>query len=285
MTDPSVGRLSRGTNPLDCDKVDGQLEEVLKLLNSSPPYGTVASRVRRFVQDHAFPDIGPGSVFVPQWETDWKEESVRFPKGQPPFDPRYVVVAEGLEPAQKQALCSVCEAMLRLLFDSGVAYHKEKHLAGLTEALREYLSLRGYDVTIPKGAGEDAPKTPQEPVGGPGGPAAAGGEKGSRPKRSTEKGEARTKIIAALNKHHKYQEDSCLNQDPIGGNVLVGKAKVSKSSVSRFFKKEYDGYRKYKRVCRDTGTLIDSLKVLNQEMSPRHLFSRNPPGEASDDEE
>jgi excisionase family DNA binding protein len=168
--------LSDRANPLDCDKVDGQLEEVLKLLNSSPPYGTVASRVRRFVEDHAFSDIGPGSVFVPQWETDWKEEWVRFPKGQPPFDARYVVVAEGLEPAQKQALCSVCEAMLRLLFDSSAAYHKEKHLAGLREALREYLSLRGYDVTIPKGAGEDAPKTPPGPAGGPEGPTPSGAQ-------------------------------------------------------------------------------------------------------------
>ena len=136
-----------------------------------------------------------------------------------------------------------------------------------------------------KGAGEDAPKTPPKPARGPGGPTPSGAGEGPQAKRSTERGEARTKIIAALNKHHKYREDSCLNLEPIGGNVLARKAKVSKSSVSRFFKKEYDGYSKYKRVCQDTGTLINSLKVLNQEMSPRHLYSRNPPGEVPDDEE
>jgi hypothetical protein len=192
MPEPQLARLLRvplgrglsdRANPLDCDKVDGRLDEVLKLLNSSPAFGTAASRVRRFVEDRTSSDVGPESVFVAQWEADWKGAGAGFPPDEPPFDNRYVVLAEVLKPAQKQALSSVCEAMLRLLFDSGAPYHKEKHLAGLREVLREYLSLRGCDVALPQGAGEDAPTTPQEPVGGPGGttPSGAQGAKQESP--------------------------------------------------------------------------------------------------------
>src|SRR5262249_14849373 len=47
-----------------------------------------------------------------------------------------------------------------------------------------------------------------------------------RAKRSTEPGEAREKLIAALTKHHKYAEASCLNQEPIGNNQLARLADV-----------------------------------------------------------
>jgi hypothetical protein len=40
-------------------------------------------------------------------------------------------------------------------------------------------------------------------------------------KRSTEPGEARRKLIAALTAHHRYADGSCLNSAPVGNNQLV----------------------------------------------------------------
>ncbi len=40
-------------------------------------------------------------------------------------------------------------------------------------------------------------------------------------KRSTVKGEAQEKLVAALTKHHKYQDGSCLNIEAIGSNELA----------------------------------------------------------------
>jgi len=49
----------------------------------------------------------------------------------------------------------------------------------------------------------------------------------SMPKRSTVKGEGRTKLIATLTKDHHYADGGCLKQDPIGNNELARLAKVS----------------------------------------------------------
>jgi hypothetical protein len=99
------------------------------------------------------------------------------------------------------------------------------------------------------------------------------------PKRSTQKGEARDKIIAALNKHHEYADGGCLNLEPIGNNELARRAGVAKRSTSAFFRKEFQGYGKYRVVCRDPGRLADALKALNGEFSPHHLYGRRPAGE------
>jgi len=107
-----------------------------------------------------------------------------------------------------------------------------------------------------------------------------------KPKRSTEKGEGRAKLIAALTKHHDYDKGSCLKTEPIGSNELARMVEVSKSTASAFFKAEFDGHAKYKVVCRDPGRLAKSLKVLNKEFAPLELYGRNPPNEGSqyDDE-
>ena len=102
-----------------------------------------------------------------------------------------------------------------------------------------------------------------------------------RKKRSSEKGEARAKIIAALSLHHKYQKGSCLNLEPIGSNELARQAKVGTGSASRFFEAQFDGYKKYEVVCRDPSRLADSLRVLNGEFSPTMLYGRTPPGEGT----
>jgi hypothetical protein len=110
-------------------------------------------------------------------------------------------------------------------------------------------------------------------------------------KRSTGPGEARTKIIAALTKHHKYADGSCLNTEPIGNNKLARQADVADSTATHFFNKEFggpeaeEGHANYKVVCRDPGRLADSLKVLNGEFSPDDLYGRRPPDEGERDED
>jgi hypothetical protein len=107
----------------------------------------------------------------------------------------------------------------------------------------------------------------------------------TKPKRSTMRGEAREKIIAALTEHHQYSKDSCLNTDPIGVAELGKKAKVSKSSVSEFFKVQFKGHIRYRKVCQDVSKLMASLKMIRGEYSPHILFGRTPPGEGFDDDE
>ncbi len=105
------------------------------------------------------------------------------------------------------------------------------------------------------------------------------------PKRSTEKGEAETKLIAALTQHHKYSDGSCLNLNPIGNNQLAEMADVSNSTASKFFKDRFDGHTKYRSACRDMSKLVAALKLLNQEFSPHHLFGKSPPTETERDDE
>src|SRR5262249_26775357 len=80
-----------------------------------------------------------------------------------------------------------------------------------------------------------------------------------RPKRSTQRGEGRDKLIAALTAHHQYESGSCLNLEPTANNELARQADVAPSTASAFFKKEFDGYRKYRAICRNAGRLADSL--------------------------
>jgi hypothetical protein len=109
---------------------------------------------------------------------------------------------------------------------------------------------------------------------------------GPKPKRGTERGEARAKLIPALTLHHQYADGGCLNQEPINNNELARLAGVDKATASAFFKKEFGGHASYKRICRDSAQLAASIKHLNGEFTPQALFGRNPPGEGEpgDDE-
>jgi len=101
-----------------------------------------------------------------------------------------------------------------------------------------------------------------------------------RPKRSTERGEGRVKLIAALTKFHKYADGSCLNLEPIGNNELAKAAHVSPSTASAFFNDKFGGHTKYKAICRDPGALAVVLKLLNNEFAPHHLYGYlQPPSE------
>jgi hypothetical protein len=111
------------------------------------------------------------------------------------------------------------------------------------------------------------------------------GQTGQAPKRSTERGEGRVKLIAALTKHHQYADGGCLNQEPIGNNELAKAAGVSPSTASAFFTGEFEGHTKYKALCRDSGRLAAAIKLLNSEFSPHDLYGRRPAGEDDRDDE
>lgn len=104
-------------------------------------------------------------------------------------------------------------------------------------------------------------------------------------KRSTVKNEARDKLVSALTDHHKYANGGCLNLEPIGNNELARKADVSQGSASQFFKKQFGGHPKYKRLCQDPKKLVAALKLLNQEYSPMLLYGADPHGEDNQDDE
>lgn len=97
------------------------------------------------------------------------------------------------------------------------------------------------------------------------------------PKRSTERGEARAKLIAALTKHHQYADDGCLNGEPIGNNELARLAKVDRATASAFFKQEFKGHGKYRAACADSVRLVAALKLLNGEYAPHLLYGSKPP--------
>jgi hypothetical protein len=91
-------------------------------------------------------------------------------------------------------------------------------------------------------------------------------------KRSTERGEGRAKLIAALTKHHQYADGGCLNLEPIGNNELAKAVDVSPSTASTFFNDKFQGHAKYKTLCQDAGKLTVALKLLNDEFAPYHLL-------------
>ncbi|RIK79384.1 MAG: hypothetical protein DCC68_13350 [Planctomycetota bacterium] len=104
-------------------------------------------------------------------------------------------------------------------------------------------------------------------------------------KRSTERGEGRAKLIAALTKHHKYAGGGCLNLEPIGNNELARLAEVDQATASSFFKQQFKGHGKYKAACADAAQLAAALKLLNGEFAPHLLYGKRPADEDDRDNE
>jgi hypothetical protein len=137
------------------------------------------------------------------------------------------------------------------------------------------------------------------PFGGAGGlpsrttPGAGGGDHGAararprppppRPKRSTERGEAREKLIAALTRHHRYAGGGPPNLEPINNNELARLADASPSTASELFEREFTGHAAYKALCRrDPRGLVLVLKKLNDDLPGRELlYGRRPAGEGA----
>jgi len=138
----------------------------------------------------------------------------------------------------------------------------------------------GESLVQSHGGGDPADEAPEDGSGE--GAADPGTTK--KPKKSTQRGEARRKIIAALSKHHQYADGGCLNCEPIGNNELARQAEVAESTASAFFEKQFQGHDQYRVLCRKQGDLAAALKLLNGKFSPHILYGRNPPGEGPDDE-
>ena len=96
------------------------------------------------------------------------------------------------------------------------------------------------------------------------------------PKRSSTRGEGRLKLVAALTKHHRYADGSCLMLEPINNKELAKLAKVAPSTASAFFRDKFEGHSKYRAMCRDSGTLAVALKMLNGEFAPHLLYGSRP---------
>lgn len=82
---------------------------------------------------------------------------------------------------------------------------------------------------------------------------------------------AKQKIIAALLNWHRYESGSVLNDEPVGVNELGSLSGTSGSSATRFFKKQFGGYKKYKWQCRNRSTLQSALGLLNGDFPPAML--------------
>lgn len=104
-------------------------------------------------------------------------------------------------------------------------------------------------------------------------------------KRSTEKGEARVKLVAGLTKHHKYDQGGCLNFEPIGCNKLARQTKVVQATASAFFKEVFGSHLGYKLACANESALIAKLLVLNSDYAAMNTFGHTPPGEGWDEDE
>jgi hypothetical protein len=104
--------------------------------------------------------------------------------------------------------------------------------------------------------------------------------KSKRPKKGTAKGDAYTKLVAALTRHHQYADGGCGNFEPISASQLAEDAEVAESSASRFLKKVFGGYAAYCAACRDGVTLARRLRQLNGDYSDDALYDGQcPPDE------
>jgi hypothetical protein len=118
---------------------------------------------------------------------------------------------------------------------------------------------------------ETSPRKPAEP---------------NKPKASTERGDARKKIIPALTLHPQYRDGGCGNSAPIGVRALAKKADVSPDAVSAFFKKEFGSHAKYKAACyRDLPRVAMLLKMLNEDYIVHPLFGSAPPEHVESEED
>lgn len=88
-------------------------------------------------------------------------------------------------------------------------------------------------------------------------------------KKSSSKGEAQMKLIAALLLHHGYSDGHCKNSEPIGSNALCRDAKVSPGNGTAFFKAHFGGIKKYQTLCfNNTASLVHKLKVMEGGYQP-----------------
>jgi len=134
-------------NPIDLEALDSRLWDLLGLLEYSEPLPDLAAAVRQFVQDYTSEEWGPRSLFRPDWEEMWGRPHL-FPKeAAAPFAAAWIHAADGLDDRQKNLLTDVCVEAARFLKDSDTPLRKEEYAGQLRQAVRDYLDVRGYDVS------------------------------------------------------------------------------------------------------------------------------------------
>lgn len=106
-----------------------------------------------------------------------------------------------------------------------------------------------------------------------------------RAKKSTKRGDADAKLVAALTAHHKYHNGSVGHLEYIGSNALARKADVAKRSAHRFFENRFEGHDKYQRMCKDAHSLAAALKAINGEFQPFEFYSARSPDEVEASDE
>jgi hypothetical protein len=117
-------------------------------------------------------------------------------------------------------------------------------------------------------------------------PAEGTHSKQTRAKRSTEKGEALAKIIAALTAYHEYDSGHVGNWAPVGLRHLKRLSDTSNGSVSDFFNSEFSGHKEYKIMChRDRTGLERKLRGFNGDWQDDILYGATPPDEDTSDDE
>jgi hypothetical protein len=95
-------------------------------------------------------------------------------------------------------------------------------------------------------------------------------------RRRTPRGGSGPKIISALCELHQFQEDICLNSDPVSHADIATKADVSTGSLTNFWQEKFsDGntpgeYECYVRACHN-GNLAFTLKLWRGEVSVPHI--------------
>lgn len=110
-------------------------------------------------------------------------------------------------------------------------------------------------------------------------------EEGKQSDQRNAKGDAELKLISGLLEHHRYENGSCGNYEPIGNNALADKLKVGRPTSSDFFKKAFGGHAAYKRACKNGTLLYVKLKIMAQDFAKGPSYGRMAPGEGPNENE
>ncbi len=82
-----------------------------------------------------------------------------------------------------------------------------------------------------------------------------------RRQKRLQRSDTELKLIAGLTQHHGYDEGECRDEEPISVKDLAAMTRVSKATVSRFFKQHFGGYKRYRRLSQQD--LESVLRKLN----------------------
>lgn len=88
-----------------------------------------------------------GKLIRPQWQDHWRSCGAVMTSGFD--DDGHDAGAKALHEAEADALHNVFTELVRYVLDATTPHRKEKYVAQLAEALRDYFSLKGYGLPPP----------------------------------------------------------------------------------------------------------------------------------------